>query len=321
MVSLALAIVGAAIGALASGATASGGADVMPGGAGSSSVPGSPITHVIVIVGEGHTFDNVFGTYQPPSGQSVRNLLSEGIVTATGDSGPNVGRAAQQQATDTGTYSLNPTRTSPYVTLPQPDTTDALGQPQNVPDARFPANLPNAPYQITKYVPYLDSYVGDPIHRFYQTYQQVSQGNNDLFTWSANTAGDDNGAFPPAAIHQGALAMGYYNVAIGDALRFSSLAQQYAMSDNYHQAFMGGTGPNHIVLGTGDVAFYSDAHGNALVPPSNQIENPNAKPGTNNNYAQDGYSGGSYSDCSDDPPPVVVPVPMLERASPEEQRG
>ena len=30
----------------------------------------TPIKHVVVIIGENHTFDNVFGTYQPPPGQT-----------------------------------------------------------------------------------------------------------------------------------------------------------------------------------------------------------------------------------------------------------
>jgi phospholipase C len=89
---------------------------------------------------------------------------------------------------------------------------------------------------------------------------------------------------------------------------FNFIGDHYAISDNYHQAVMGGTGANHIMLGTGDAAFYSDGHGNPLVPPSNQIENPNAKTGTNNNYTQDGYSGGSYSDCSDPSQPGVGPI-------------
>ena len=36
----------------------------------------TPIKHVVVIIGENHTFDNVFATYQPPAGQKVENLLS-----------------------------------------------------------------------------------------------------------------------------------------------------------------------------------------------------------------------------------------------------
>src|SRR5947209_5065856 len=113
----------------------------------------TPIKHVIVIIGENHTFDNVFGTFQPRNGQKVFNLLSQGIVTCAGNLGPNAQIAAQQQATDTTTYSLTPQKTGPYATLPQPYTTYAQGQPLNVPDPRFPANLPNGPYQITRYVP------------------------------------------------------------------------------------------------------------------------------------------------------------------------
>jgi phospholipase C len=292
--------------------------------------PVSPIKHVIVIIGENHTFDNVFGTYQPSKGQKVWNLLSEGIVNASGGAGPNVGEALQQTASDTTAdgYQLSPTRTGPYSTLPQPNTTYVSpacdGQSGGVPDARFPSSLPNAPYQITKYVPYFDdhgadmslgtcefegAFVGDPLHRFYQMYQEVSGGANDLWTWVHETAGDSNGTPPPSpftdqSTQQGALDMGFYNMAAGDAPVFNFLAHNYAMSDNYHQAVMGGTGANHIMLGTGDAAFYQDATGNATSPPAGEVENPDAQPGTNNFYTQDGYgdggtNGGSYSDCSD----------------------
>jgi phospholipase C len=53
----------------------------------SSPHPGTatPIRHVIVIIGENHSFGNVFATYQPPHGQHIGNLLSEWIVTRGGD--------------------------------------------------------------------------------------------------------------------------------------------------------------------------------------------------------------------------------------------
>jgi hypothetical protein len=66
------------------------------------------------------------------------------------------------KASDTTTYSLTPTVTGAYATLPQPNTTyvstGCSGQPSGAPDARFPANLANGPYQITKYVPYNDNH-------------------------------------------------------------------------------------------------------------------------------------------------------------------
>ena len=319
-------------------ALAGGSAAAAKGGGSAGGGTATPIKHVIVVIGENHTFDNVFGTYQPPPGQSVHNLLSEGIVTASGAPGPNVAAATQRQASDTGTYQVNPHRTGAYLTLPQPNTTYVSqacdGQTGDQADTRFPSTLSNAPYQITKYVPYFDShgqynqygtcefngaYVGDPIHRFYQMYQQVSGGANDLWTWVHETAGDSNGNPPPSpftdqSTDQGALDMGFYNMAGGDAPTFNYLAHHYAMSDNYHQAVMGGTGANHIMLGTGDAAFYQGSNGNATPPPGGEIENPNPQPGTNNWYTQDGYgqsgttNGGSYSNCSDHTSPGVRDV-------------
>src|SRR4029077_12564880 len=47
----------------------------------------TPIKHVIILIGENWTFDSIFGTYQPRRHQSVDNLLSRGIVTASGAPG------------------------------------------------------------------------------------------------------------------------------------------------------------------------------------------------------------------------------------------
>jgi phospholipase C len=299
----------------------------------------TPIKHVIVIIGENHSFDNVFATYTPPLGQNVKNLLSEGIVTASGKPGKHWSRAAQVTATDTGAYTLTPQLTGEYTTLPQPNTTyvpsGCDGLPANSPDTRFPT-LANGPFQITKYVPYNDShakytggcefpgaYVGDPIHRFYQMWQQSAAYHGQLNTWVANTAGDDNGSIPPAPIYQGAVGMGFYNMAQGDAPYLQSLAQHYAISDNYHQAVQGGTGANHIALGTGFAASYQDANGKTATPPPGEIENPNAKPGTNNNYTQDGYgsskvanTGGSYSECANPSAPGVSAVDAFFKTLP-----
>jgi len=288
----------------------------------------TPIKHVIVIIGENHSFDNVFATYRPPKGQSVRNLLSEGIVTASGEPGRRARQALQLTASDTRVYSLTPKITGAYRALPRPDTTSVSpacdGRPSYRPDTRFPANLPNAPYQITRYVPYLDShsrygggcpgvgaYVGGPIHRFYQMWQQTAGTGAHLFTWAPNTAGDDNGAAGRPRIYQGGMQMGYYSMAAGDAPILRRLAENYAISDNYHQAVQGGTGPNHIALGTGFAASYQDAAGNPATPPASQIENPNPRLGTNNRYTQDGYSGGSYSECADPAQPGVGAIDRL----------
>lgn len=267
----------------------------------------SPIEHVIVIIGENHTFDNLFATYQAGKGQKVLNLLSQGIVDKQGMPGVNFGQATQQIASDTVSYEIDPMQIGAYTTLPQP-------RIQGVPDPRFPANLPNGPFQITKYIPYYVPYTvpydllsnsplsGDPPHRFFQMWQELDAGKNDLFIWTVLTAGigpQNSPAPKPGNTGIGSEGMGFYNMAAGDAAQFKSLADQYAIGDNYHQSVMGGTGANFIAIATADVAFHTGADGNADVPPANQIENPNPQPGTNNFYTQDGYGGGSFVNCSD----------------------
>src|SRR6185437_251288 len=104
------------------------------------------------------------------------------------------------------------------------------------------------------------------------------------------------------------VSMGFYNMAQGDAPILRDLAEHYSISDNYHQAVQGGTGANHIALGTGFAASFQNAAGRAAKPPANEIENPNPKAGTNNNYRQDGYAGGSYSECANSKQPGVSAI-------------
>jgi phospholipase C len=230
-------------------------------------------------------------------------------------------------------------------------TTGGTGLAARTPDTRIPNvnNLLPGPFQLTPGVPY-DAYAASPVHRFYQMWQQVdchyayatiqnaSGCKSDLFPWVEVTVGaGTNGKAQPAGFNnlstgEGSTAMGFYNVLQGDAPYLKELADNYAMSDNYHQAVMGGTGANHVMLGTGDGIWFSDGNGNAAVPPHNQvvyagtpdvgtvdeIENPNAAPGTNNWYTEDGYGGGgfgsavfgggTYSNCSDSDAPGVSAV-------------
>lgn len=260
----------------------------------------TPIEHLIVVIGENLSFDNLFATYQPrAAGANVRNLLSQGIVNRDGSPGPDFAKAAQRRAEVRETYQVTPHIVATYGELPPPGTTYALGQPRYVPDARFPALLSNGPFQITKYVNYAAP-VGDPVHRFFQMWQQIDGGRRDLFVWVAETSGEgsQNRGDPDTGTNQGAVAMGFYNMAAGDASYFRQLADDYALSDNHHQPVMGGTGANFQALATGHaIAYWHD--GGLAQPPRNQIENPNPLPGTNNRYTQSGYSSGSYTKCAD----------------------
>ncbi len=104
----------------------------------------TPIKHLIVIIGENRTFDHIFATYQPKHGQTVNNLLSEGIINDDGTPGPNFAKAHQNSACDLGKggvcpntgeasavdqpYMLSPGDKALYGVLPEP----LAGGPTNV---------------------------------------------------------------------------------------------------------------------------------------------------------------------------------------------
>ncbi len=248
-------------------------------------------------------------------------------------------------------------------------TTGGTGLTGKVPDTRITgvnatapySSLPGGPFQLTNTKGAdtftWDSYAASPVHRFYQMWQQAdcnvsyatesnpSGCKSDLFTWTEVTVGSNVNGLPqpsnfstdysPTAktTGEGATSMGFYNVLQGDMPYFKELADNYSMSDNYHQPAMGGTGLDSIMLGFGDAIWFSNADGQATAPPENvvvwpdtpadtgtvnEIENPNPVPGTNNWWIQDGYGGGgfgahvygggSYSNCSDSTQPGVGPI-------------
>jgi phospholipase C len=362
----------------------------------------TPIKHVIIIIGENRTFDNVFATYVPKSGQSVWNLQSEGIVNLDGSPGPNYSKATQSYASAYSQFQLAP-KSTPYTTLPAfqvgggndqfgtplgcallgitltPPATDCYS-PANVaavkkyenglaadyykylltggtgqtsgghttsslvPDARVwydgqgASALPPGPFQITQsthapFMPY-DAYTASPVHRLFQMWQELDCSTkaataanpggclNDHFPWveSAVATGSNGAAQPSGWIGEGSTAMFFFNVHAGDAPYMKTLADDFTMSDNYHQAVLGGTGANHIMLGTGDAIFFSNLAHNPATPPNNpvdptmpgtplpgfssalsEVENPDPQPGTNNFYFQDGYGGGSGSPAATPP--------------------
>jgi phospholipase C len=227
-----------------------------------------------------------------------------------------------------------------------------------VPDTRITNvnALPPGPFQLTNQATFTyNSYAASPVHRFYQMWQQLdcnvanSSATNPsgcdaaLFPFVETTVGaGTNGLAQPANFStnyapnakttgEGSTSMGFYNIQNGDVPYFKSLADTYAMSDNFHQSVDGGTGANHIMFGHGDMIYFSDGKGNATVPPNGvsvgtgvnagvvaEIENPNPAAGTNNWYTEDGYGGGtpgaaafgggSYSNCSDTTQPGVAPI-------------
>ena len=106
--------------------------------------------------------------------------------------------------------------------------------------------------------------------------------------------------------------MAFFNMQHGDAPFFKSLADQYTMSDNYHQPVMGGTGPDSQPLGFADQVFFSDGNGNPATPAAANIYNPDPQPGTLNLYTQ----RAQWFDCSDDTHPGISAIKNYLKALP-----
>src|ERR1700756_1709313 len=188
----------------------------------------TPIKHVIVIIGENRTFDHIFATYKPAAGQTVNNLLSEGIINEDGTPGPNYPLAYQSQAVDSkpDTYLLSPPENTTFPVLPPvlaggyttppfktiaaakavenglPDdyyvylTTGGTGLPHGAVDKRLPnaTTLPPGPFQITSKTHPYDAYDNSPVHRFYQMWQQLDCNALNVTNW--NPTGCQHDLFP-----------------------------------------------------------------------------------------------------------------------------
>ena len=185
-------------------------------------------------------------------------------------------------------------------------------------------HLPNGPFPLEgPKLPY-DSYTGDTTHRLFEMWQQsdcniqnATRENpsgclNDLYPFviSNYTSEPDPFSFvTPGLVDDNGEgnSMGFYNMQKGDVPVLKSLADQYSISDNYHQAVMGGTGANHVMLGTGDAIFWSDGNGNPTMPPSH-IANPDPLPGSDDQYTVDIGFDGNFAECADTSQPGIAVI-------------
>jgi phospholipase C len=208
--------------------------------------------------------------------------------------------------------------------LTQPDPDSRVQNFNDLPNGSFPLKGAKLPY---------DSYTGDTTHRLFEMWQQSdcsvfnatfenpSGCLSDLYPFvitnytnitDPSTGGiDDNG---------GSNSMSFYNMAAGDVPVFKALADEYAMSDNYHQAVMGGTGANHVMMGTGDAVFWSDGNGNPTVPPAGVIANPDPMPGSDDVYTVDLNFNGDFTECANAAQPGIKPIHEYLRSLPYNPR-
>ena len=156
------------------------------------------IEHVIVVYQENWSFDSLYGRFPGADGllsaaETVRQVQKDG---------------------------------RPYATLPP--VLDNSKKPPEI-DARFPPNLPVAPFDLARYVRPEDK-TGDLVHRFYQEQHQIDGGRMDRFAaWSDNPG----------------LVLSYYDAT---DLPEGRLARQYTMADHFFHAAFGGSFLNHFWL-------------------------------------------------------------------------
>jgi len=158
----------------------------------------APIDHIVVIYQENRSFDNVLGLF--PGAEALAGAQS-----------------APRQIDKNGVQ---------YQTLPQP--VDTTRKPPG-PDPRFPADLPNSPFRIDRFVPPQEK-TGDLVHRFYQEQLQINGGRMDKFVAWSDAAG---------------LVMGHYD---GSKLPIWQWAREYALLDHFFHAAFGGSFLNHFWL-------------------------------------------------------------------------
>jgi phospholipase C len=182
--------------------------------------------------------------------------------------------------------------------------------------------LPPGPFQLTGPSMPFDAFTGDTVHTFFTMLQQhdcaidsehVSAGNptgclHDLqvaVTTTYNTP-------PTGTAHDTGQTMAFFNMRHGDAPVFKSLADQYTMSDNYHQPVYGATGPDSLPLGFADQLFFSDGNGNPATPAETEIYDPNPQPGTLNLYTR----AAPWFNCSDETRPQIAAIASYLRSLP-----
>jgi phospholipase C len=193
------------------------------------------------------------------------------------------------------------------------------------PDTRIAnvTGLPPGPFQLTGPTMPFDAFTADTIHQFFQMVQQSDCAIDPEHVSRANPTGclhdlqsavsTTYATLPSATPHDTGQTMAFFNMQQGDAPVFKLLADEYTLSDNYHQPVMGGTGPNSIALGFADQLYFSDGAGNPVTPPQATVFDPDPLPGTLNFYTR---APAEWIDCSDEAQPGVAAITTYLKALP-----
>jgi len=115
----------------------------------------TPIKHVIILIGENWTFDGIYATYEPKRAnkQSVANLLSRGVVTASGAPGPDFAYSQQFQINQPypSTYFIDAMSTAGKTAYQQAPGTPSFPAPNTayIPEVSGPLSQGQGPFDPT----------------------------------------------------------------------------------------------------------------------------------------------------------------------------
>jgi phospholipase C len=160
----------------------------------------SRVNHVVIIYLENRSFDNLYGEFDDADGFRGARNVA-----------PQVDRGGV-----------------PYRVLPQS------------PGTPFPADLPNAPFDIGRFVP-PSMATRDLVHRFYHEQAQINRGRMDRFVAVSDALG---------------LTMGYYHTA---ELPLATLAKEFTLCDRFFHSAFGGSFLNHQWLIAARTPEFGDA--------------------------------------------------------------
>jgi phospholipase C len=183
-------------------------------------------------------------------------------------------------------------------------------------------DLPPGPFQMTGPTMPFDAFTGDTIHQYFQMVQQVdcaidaehvSRENPTGCLHDLQSAVTTTYSTPPTGTpHDTGQTMAFFNMQQGDAPLFKSLADEYTISDNYHQPVLGGTGPDSQPLGFADQVFFSDGNGHPATPAAANIYDPDPQAGTLNLYTQ----RAQWFNCADETQPGISAITSYLKSLP-----
>ena len=209
------------------------------------------LEHLVVIYLENHSFDNLYGSY--PGAEGLESDAAKILQ-------------------------IDPSKHAPYELLPQTD-------------PNVPTDLVNAPFDITKYVPFSQKTI-DLVHRFYHEQAQINAGRMDHFVTVSGARG---------------LTLGYYPTRdLPIARKLKGMPSQVTVLDHFFHAAFGGSFLNHMWLVSAATPVFPDAPDSLIAKLG-----PNGKLVSDGEVTPDGYAVNMLYSVNSPRPADAAPDELL----------